>query len=333
MAELVGHVAELWQYPVKSMAGVRLPAAELRRDGLLGDRGWCAREEDAGQLTVVRRTPRLLQCQAVYESEASEEVVPPVRITLPDGQSFSSSEPDAAAKLSAFIGKPLTLWPRQPRSKLRHYSLARPQGAREFRRQFASRSLPDLSSIPMSKILELMFFVTPLGRYHDVYPMHVLSSSSLEHLQTLEPEADFSVQRVRPNVFIESCPGTSGLDDFSWVGGELQLGTTVLSCRSRTVRCSAPAQPMGAGMDHGASPEGGVTALGKSAAVLKTLEAETGRHLGINANVRTPGAVALGDPVYWVAPRKPARQRLSAYQRLRNRLLHASLEAVDRFLG
>ena len=34
----VMHVAELWRYPVKSIAGERLERAEIRRDGVVGDR-------------------------------------------------------------------------------------------------------------------------------------------------------------------------------------------------------------------------------------------------------------------------------------------------------
>ena len=32
------HVAELWRYPVKSLAGERLEHAEIRQDGVVGDR-------------------------------------------------------------------------------------------------------------------------------------------------------------------------------------------------------------------------------------------------------------------------------------------------------
>ena len=35
---VVGHVAALWRYPVKSMAGETLDSAELTEDGVAGDR-------------------------------------------------------------------------------------------------------------------------------------------------------------------------------------------------------------------------------------------------------------------------------------------------------
>lgn len=339
MTQLVGHVEQLWQYPVKSMAGVGLPRAELGRNGLLGDRGWCAREEELGQLTVVRRTPKLLLCRATYEIAKDPDrsfragQIPPVRITLPDGASFSSTDADAADRLSEFLGKRISLWPLQKKSKLKHYRLAKPQGAREFRRQFASKSLPDLSSIPFSKILELMLFVTPLGSYYDLAPLHILSSSALAHMRRIDPKAEFRVERFRPNIFVKSLDDDNGLDDFSWVHGQLQLGDAEVRCRSRTVRCSAPAQPMLTGLTDKEARicSGPQKGFEKDGGVLRAIERETGRHLGIYASVKTPGLVRVGDPVYWVPAKGKPREGLSTYQRLRNRVLHASLESVDRF--
>src|SRR6185369_288802 len=52
-------VAELWRYPVKSMAGERLEAAALTGDGLDGDRvAWV--EDPRGGLVTARTRPRLL---------------------------------------------------------------------------------------------------------------------------------------------------------------------------------------------------------------------------------------------------------------------------------
>ncbi|MEM1145469.1 MAG: MOSC N-terminal beta barrel domain-containing protein [Pseudomonadota bacterium] len=326
MAELVGHVAQLWQYPVKSMGGVTLSAADVQKDGLVGDRGWCAREEELGQLTVVRRTPQLLKCRAQYESEprpgAVGDCMPSVRVTLPDGESFSTRDPDAAERLSNFIGKPLSLWPRQPKRRLGHYRLAKPQGARELKRQFASKTLPDLSSIPLSRVLELMLFVTPLGRYQDVYPLHILSSAAIAHMRRQDPEADFRVERFRPNLYIQSVDDGAGLDDFSWVRGELSIGEVVLACDSRTVRCSAPSQPQSVMEQDGL--------LERDGRVLSALGRETGRHLGINALVKRTGRVSVGDPVYFDGKPGITGQRLSRYDKLRNRVLHAGLETVDR---
>ncbi len=53
------HVAELWRYPVKSMAGERLEEAELRVDGIPGDRIHQVRRAD-GRIVDARAHPRML---------------------------------------------------------------------------------------------------------------------------------------------------------------------------------------------------------------------------------------------------------------------------------
>ncbi|MGH9815298.1 MAG: MOSC domain-containing protein [Candidatus Acidiferrales bacterium] len=52
-------VAEIWRYPVKSMAGERLDEAELRADGIPGDRIYQVRRAD-GRIVDARAHPRML---------------------------------------------------------------------------------------------------------------------------------------------------------------------------------------------------------------------------------------------------------------------------------
>jgi uncharacterized protein YcbX len=53
------HVAELWRYPVKSLAGERLERAEIRSDGIVGDR--LVQAYDArGHVVTARKHPDLL---------------------------------------------------------------------------------------------------------------------------------------------------------------------------------------------------------------------------------------------------------------------------------
>jgi uncharacterized protein YcbX len=56
-------VAELWRYPVKSMAGERLEAAEIGALGIPGDRELVVVDE-TGSIEDARRHPQLLQHHA-----------------------------------------------------------------------------------------------------------------------------------------------------------------------------------------------------------------------------------------------------------------------------
>ena len=56
------HLAEIWRYPVKSMAGERLEEAELTREGVRGDR--LVQVRAAGRLVTARSRPGLLGLRA-----------------------------------------------------------------------------------------------------------------------------------------------------------------------------------------------------------------------------------------------------------------------------
>jgi uncharacterized protein YcbX len=72
-------VVELWRYPVKSLQGEQLTAAEVRREGIAGDRQWALFDVDTGFGLTARRVPELLFGSARLTGDGGVEV------TLPDG--------------------------------------------------------------------------------------------------------------------------------------------------------------------------------------------------------------------------------------------------------
>ena len=318
MAIEVGRVKELWRYPVKSMEGHTVPEALIEKTGLLGDRNWALRDETAGELTTVRKLPKLLKYKARYQQEPQPGSVAPITIELPDGASVSSDDASVNQQLSDALGKPVSLWPLQPKTNLKHYRLAEPAGAAAMKKQFATKELPDFSSVTWRMMMELAIFATPLGRYHDVYPLHLLTTSSLERLKQIEPEGDFRVERFRPNLLIETPAEKVDYEEFNWVDGTLSIGDTVLKVVSQTVRCSMPAQPQ--------------AAFKKDAKVLRTLEAHTQRHLGVNLSVVKAGRIQVGDAVIFEPSNRSAvMQRFDAMSsKLRNRAIQGSFKLIDR---
>jgi uncharacterized protein YcbX len=71
-------VLEIWRYPVKSLQGERLAAAELDDDGVIGDRRYAIFDLDTGFGLTARRVPELLFASARLVGDD-------VEITLPDG--------------------------------------------------------------------------------------------------------------------------------------------------------------------------------------------------------------------------------------------------------
>src|SRR5207249_9399410 len=96
------------------MGGEPLQSCALGTFGIPGDRGWAVRDEAAGEIRGAKKLPALLQLAARYLEEPAADRIPPAEITLPDGARVRTDAPEAAARLTAFLGRRVTLWPRRP---------------------------------------------------------------------------------------------------------------------------------------------------------------------------------------------------------------------------
>jgi uncharacterized protein YcbX len=93
-------VAELWRYPVKSMAGERLEEALVTRDGIVGDRIVHV-EDGRGRVVTARTHPRLLSLHA-HLAVDGEPVI--------DGHPWSTAEAAAAVRTAAGDDARLVRW-------------------------------------------------------------------------------------------------------------------------------------------------------------------------------------------------------------------------------
>ncbi len=104
---VVGSVAALWRFPVKSMRGEQLEEVEVTGQGLVGDRAYALIDVDTGKVVSaksVRLFPDLLGCTATFvEPPRSDRALPPVRLELPNGASVTSDSGDVDRILSAFL--------------------------------------------------------------------------------------------------------------------------------------------------------------------------------------------------------------------------------------
>jgi uncharacterized protein YcbX len=91
-------VLELWRYPVKSLQGERLAAADVGPLGFTGDRQWALFDRGTGVGLTARRAPDLLFATGRLRADGRAEVV------LPDGTSTADD-----AVLSAWLGRPVAL--------------------------------------------------------------------------------------------------------------------------------------------------------------------------------------------------------------------------------
>lgn len=282
----LGRIREVWRYPVKSMGGERLAEGLLTPLGLPGDRAWALRDEAAGEIRGAKKFPALLGCSARFLEEPAPGQSPPAEITLPDGRRVRTGEPGVAALLTELVGRAVTLWPLRPAEDRDHYRRGLPDNPdmlEELREVFGrepDEPLPDLSVFPP----EILEFTSPLGTYFDAFPLHLLTSASLDAMARLAPASAFDARRFRPNLLVdtEAAAGT-GLVEAGWAGARLKVGAATLQVVMPTVRCSMITQPQ--------------PGLAKDPGVLRAVVREAEQNLGAYAVIVEPGVVREADEV------------------------------------
>lgn len=111
MPELVGHLAAITRFPVKSMAGEAMAEAELDWQGIEGDRQWAWVK--AGDLTrfpwfTGRDLSELVRWRAVYE-DSTDPRRSGVRVMAPDGETRAIGDEALRRALEARAGRALAL--------------------------------------------------------------------------------------------------------------------------------------------------------------------------------------------------------------------------------
>jgi uncharacterized protein YcbX len=279
-------VHELWRYPVKSLAGERIERSPvLPGIGLPGDRGWAIRDEEAGEIRSAKKWPALLGLRAEYLEEPEGERTPPVRIGLPDRGSVDTTDSDADARVSAALGRVVSLHPRVPAEQRAHYRRSKPivdmaAEIRETSELLPDEPLPALDEVPVD-FSELMEHISPPGTYFDFFQLHLLTTASLDSLASLAEQSTIDVRRFRPNLLIDGEADSGPFPEFDWCGHGLAIGALELQIVMPMMRCAMTTHAQGE--------------LPKDPAIMRALVRESGMNLGVGAQVLAAGEVAVGD--------------------------------------
>src|SRR5437868_4086704 len=188
---VVGRVVGIWRYPVKSMMGEELNATAMTERGLLGDRAFALVDVETGKVASAknpRRWPTLFDFRAAYvEPPGDDGPLPPVRITLPDGETLTTDQADAERRLAAGVGRPVRL------------ARTAAEGAT------AEGYWPDHEWLAQRD--EVFEFPLPPGTFFDGAMVHLVTTATLDRLRELSPASRFEVPRFRPNFVIEAADG------------------------------------------------------------------------------------------------------------------------------
>ncbi|MGH6962511.1 MAG: MOSC domain-containing protein [Dongiaceae bacterium] len=122
----IGRIAEIWRYPVQSMRGEALGAADIAAGGVVGDRRYGVVDPEAGMVVSSaqgrRKWRAIVTLAARYLEAPNVRVCPPVEILLPDGSRLRNDQRDIDERLAAALGAPVHLADKAAEEKRSEYS-------------------------------------------------------------------------------------------------------------------------------------------------------------------------------------------------------------------
>ncbi len=196
---VVGRVAALWRYPVKSMAAEELDSADVSWHGVAGDRRWAFIRD--GQVRngfpwlTIRQRPEM----ARYRPRFAEPDQPNASVTLvrtPSGVELDVADPALAAELGPGV-----------------------RVMKQYRGIFDTMPLSLLTTQSL----------TDLGRLVGTDP------TSTGPPSTNPASTNLTALRFRPNLLVEASGGEFPED--TWVGRVLRIGGLRMRVDKRDMRC------------------------------------------------------------------------------------------------
>src|SRR6266852_5494567 len=264
----LGAVVSLWRYPVKSMMGEELNAAEFTERGLLGDRAYALVDISDGKAATAknpRKWPRLFDFRATFIEPVRPAVkLPPVRIALPDGTAVTSDQGDLDETLSKALDREVT------------FRVA--QGGAVNAEEY----WPDMDGLDNRDTVT--DFTLPEGTFFDVAIVHLLTTATLDRLRELYPQGRFEVRRFRPNIVVAPASSEKNFVENDWLGHTLAIGDEVrLNITGPCGRCVMTTLAQGD--------------LPRDPGILRTAAQHNQVNVGVYAAVVRGGTIRRGDPV------------------------------------
>jgi uncharacterized protein YcbX len=268
-----GSVAALWRYPVKSMMGEELNSSDVTDRGLLGDRQFAVLDRATGKIGGAknpRKWGNFFDFRAAYSgSPRPGAMMPPVRITLPDGTSVLTGQDDLEQVLSRAFGRDVAL------------PEARPDGSSKG--GAAEEYWPDMAGLDHRDTVT--DFDMPAGTFFDIGMVHLLTTATIDRLRALYPQGRFEARRFRPNVVVATPEEDQGFVENDWVGRTVAIGGNVrLAITEPCPRCVMITLPQGD--------------LPKDSGILRTAAQHNGVNVGVYASIVSGGTIRRGDAVF-----------------------------------
>jgi uncharacterized protein YcbX len=214
-AHVEGSVGALWRYPVKSMMGEEVNAAELTKHGLVGDRQFAVVDAATGKVAGAknpRKWGNFFDFRAAYvEPPKRGSKLPAVRLTLPDGTVVTSEQSDLTEILSSALGREVVF--------------AEARGNGESSGAQAEEYWPDMEGLEHRNTVTE--WELPAGTFFDLAVVHLLTTATIERLRALYPAGRVEVRRFRPNIVVSTAPDAQGFVENDWIDRSIAIGDKV----------------------------------------------------------------------------------------------------------
>jgi uncharacterized protein YcbX len=205
------------------MLGEQPDLVDVGEHGIVGDRAYALIDSETGKVVSAknpRQWPQMFNCRAEFvEPPKAGQPLPPVRITLADDTTVASDEAEVDARLSAFFGRAVVLAAAAPED----FTID------EYRPDLEGVGSGHTPDTVTDQKLGAAFFAdagmpsaVPVGSFMDLFPVSVLTTSTVNHLNEIKPDSRFDARRFRMNVVVDT--SETGFVENGWLGHQLQFG-------------------------------------------------------------------------------------------------------------
>ena len=194
-------VLAIWRYPVKAMLGELLDAVAIGPRGCEGDRRWIVVDAATGERIANKRGPTDPRLRA-----CRAELLDDCDEHPPPRITLPDASTLEGDEIEAALSELLE----------RRVRLARSDTPADGR-----------------------FGTT--GAYHDLAPIHLITTGTLAHLRLVAPDSDWDARRFRPNLVLDDGPDGEPFAEDELLGARLQAPSGLeLTVGLPTPRCVVP---------------------------------------------------------------------------------------------
>jgi MOSC domain-containing protein len=194
-------VLAIWRYPVKAMLGELLDAVAVGPRGCEGDRRWIVVDAKTGERIANKRRPTDPRLRAC-RAELLDD--------YDEHPPLRITLPDGSAVEGAGIEAALS----ELLERRVHLACCRAPADGRF---------------------------GTTGAYHDLAPIHLITTATLAHLRAVASDCDWDVRRFRPNLVLDDEPADGSFAEDALLGATLRAASGLeLTVGLPTPRCVVP---------------------------------------------------------------------------------------------